>query len=680
MLVLGLNGGFSPAHTNVTGESEGQCHDSAAVLIRDGRVIAAFEEERLDRIKHTNRFPANAIRACLSAANVRLQDVDRVAMGMSDECFRHTLRRQNFVPVQHHFSRALGLDRRTDADPVAFVQELLKCHVGSEVEENCIGFVNHHMAHALSAFAPSGFDRALVVTMDGRGDDESGYVAVGSSGGLEILRVIRIRDSLGAFYQRATVFLGFGVHDQYKVMGLAPYGRPDKYRDLFSTFYTLGPDGDHEVHADRMTSLTDVMPRRLPSEPITKQHEDVAAALQCALESIVLHVLEYYRRTTGLEKLCLAGGVAHNCTLNGKILRSGLFSHVFVQPASHDAGTALGAAIYANSAGVPNARVAGARTMPHQYWGSDIGGEGTVGARLGRWAPLVSAERCADIADAGAALLAEGRVIGWVQGRAEFGPRALGNRSLLADPRPASNKELINAMVKKRESFRPFAPAVMAEHADEWFEIPSAQADLGHMTYVLQVRAEKRAVLGAVTHVDGSARVQTVQRRDNERFWSLIDRFRQISGVPIVLNTSFNNNAEPIVDSVDDAVACFLTTEIHYLIVDSWLVTKREVTYEACRGLVPSFMPHLAPRQVRQCEPGRGFVWSRQMANNFNDRISEVSAELWRVLEAVDGERGLGEIVESLGLEPGQVFPQVLDAWSRRLLKLSPREQSPGTH
>src|SRR5262249_1296171 len=283
------------------------------------------------------------------------------------------------------------------------------------------------------------------------------------------------------------------------------------------------------------------------------------ASLQETLEDIAFHTIRYYRQVTGQKRLCLAGGVAHNCTLNGKLLYSGLFDDVFIQPAAHDAGCALGSAMHAYL------QAKGSLSRPrldHVFWGSDAGADDEIESTLSRWTELVEFEKVDNVAERAAQLLAGGSVIGWVQGRSEFGPRALGNRSILADPRPAENKRVINAMVKKREGYRPFAPSVPEEDAADIF-VPPPMKTAPFMIFVVDVREHQRALLGAVTHVNGSARVQTVSRSTNARYHRLLAEFKALTGVPVLLNTSFNNNAEPIVDSVEDAVVCYLTTGLH---------------------------------------------------------------------------------------------------------------------
>jgi carbamoyltransferase len=383
--------------------------------------------------------------------------------------------------------------------------------------------------------------------------------------------------------------LGYVFTEEYKVMGLAPYGNPARFRRAFRDIYALLPQGDFLLRWDLIGTLNKLVPARKRQDPLEQIHADLAAALQETLEDIVLHVVRYFRELTGNTRLCLAGGVAHNCSLNGKLLYTGLFDDIFVHPASHDAGCAIGAGVYPfllgngfRVSGVPPILSIPVATgdspsyvgdeLRTVYWGSDIGSEEIIQATLSEWHEFVHFEAVRDIAARTATMISKGAVVGWVQGRSEFGPRALGNRSIVADPRKAENKDIVNAMVKKREAYRPFAPAILEEYVHDYFDLPVEKNRFPFMTFVVRVRPEKQELLRATTHVDGTARIQTVCREDNPRFWQLIDAFRVITGVPVLLNTSFNNNHEPIVDSVEDAIVSFLTTGLTHLVLGDTLV------------------------------------------------------------------------------------------------------------
>ncbi|MFI9813849.1 carbamoyltransferase family protein [Saccharothrix variisporea] len=654
MLTLGISGHFNllPALFRT------YMHDAAACLVADGELVAAVEEERFNRIKKTNRFPAGAIRACLDIAGVRPADVDAIGYYFDQDLVDLGLR---------NFQLA------TPAQPVVFGCELLlerlRAEFGWEVDAERVLFTRHHLAHAWSSFARSGMADALVVVMDGRGETVSTTVHLAGGGEMRELRSYSVAQSLGLFYQDAIGHVGYGFGDEYKVMGLAPYGDPAAYREQFQSLYRLLPDGDYELipgipdmNPTSEPFYTNGFPARRAGEPVTAEHRDFAAGLQDTLETLAMHVITHWARQTGARRLCFTGGVAHNSSLNGVILRSGLFDEVFVHPSSHDAGAAEGAAVVAAARlGTPHTRVA---RLTSASLGPDLG---DVERELGVWSGVVDVERSVDVVEATARLLAEGKVVGWAHGRSEFGPRALGNRSIIADARPVGNRDRINAMVKKRESFRPFAPAVTPEAAATYFDLTDTVAEHGFMSFVVHVRESRRAELGAVTHVDGTARVQVVTPEANPRFHRLITRFGELTGTPVLLNTSFNNNAEPIVQSVHDAVTCYLTTDIDVLVVEDFLVRRRVPVVRVLDDLVPALRPDTRLR--RDWRPGdevRGEVYL-----DYSSGPSEMpSPEVFALLSAVDGESTLGALAGDL---TDEMRAELYSLWQRRFFTLTPK-------
>jgi carbamoyltransferase len=643
-------------------------HDAAAVLVEDGRVVAAIEEERLNRIKHSSAFPLRAAGRCLREAGVRIQDVDRIAVAFSEEyADRYFLRR-----ALENAAAPLGGGR-------AQLAALLEHELGWQAPER-LRFVGHHQAHLWSAFQPSGFESGLAVSIDGVGESLSGAVATFQGTRLDVLREYPVRKSLGFYYRQCITMVGYTRFDEYKVMGLAPYGDPERYAELFGDTYRLLPDGDYEVlPPEALVLLMEdaglARHARRKGEPFNQAHRDFSAALQQALERIVFHVLSHYREQTGARSLCLAGGVAHNCSMNGRIAYSGLFDRMWVQPAAHDAGNALGAALAVlHDEGAPLAPA----PLRQVYLGSGVPDDAAVERELHGWGGLIEFERCADVVARTARLLAGGSVVGWVQGRSEFGPRALGNRSILADPRPAENKDRINAMVKKREGYRPFAPSARLERAGDFFELPAAVAEFPFMTFALRVRPEARALLGAVTHVDGTARVQTVAQDTNPRYWALLRAFEDLTGVPVLLNTSFNNHAEPIVDAVDEAVACFLTTGLDALVVGDYLVRKRGggVAGAALAQLSPSLPA--SRKLVMRTGPGgaREHELESTVNRHFGERAAAISDHAFAVLWAADGVRTLGELLDGRGgmdeAARRAVLDEMAELWSRRAVVLRP--------
>ena len=652
MVVLGLTGGLDRIHENLHDLRFDEIHDSAAVLVRDGRVLGAVEQERLNRIKHTNKAPGDAIRACLAMADVEVADLDAVA----------------YYATEPYCDRVLEqLHLRTLGAPELFtgrsmVQRVVRQATGCELDASRVRFVGHHWAHAVSAYHQSGFDHALVVSLDGQGEGISGMVFSGRNGQLDHLRSMPETDSLGYLYRDVIRFIGYEMFDEYKVMGMAPYGDPSRYRQAMKGFYDLLPDGQYTLHLERAATLYRILAPRRRGEPFTQTHRDLAAALQETLETIAMHVIAHFARSTRLRRLCLAGGVAHNCSLNGRLLRSGLFAQMFVQPAAHDAGCAVGAALAVELLEQPGTRV---ERVEHVFWGPALPGNEAVADELSGWSAFLQVEAPSDICDAAARLMAEGRVLGWVQGRSEFGPRALGNRSIVADPRPASHKDLINQMVKKREAYRPFAPSVLEDRATEFFVLPAGQTRLPFMSVIVEVQADKRALLGAVTHVDGTARIQTVSRQQNSRYYELIEAFGRVTGVPVVLNTSFNNHAEPIVDSVEDAIVCYLTTGLDYLVIGDYLISKRSPGPDAYLPLVVSLPPHVT-LTARPC--GAGELAYEVAFTYHHGRRTRVSASTFDLLRRADGTRPLRELLE------GEELPldELKELWSGRWMQVRP--------
>jgi carbamoyltransferase len=669
MLTLGITGGWDAIYERRYHIA--MKHDAAAVLVDDGEVVAAIEEERLNRIKHTNKAPASAIRFCLDSYGVKIQDIDRIAIHGLEDYMNHQFR--------EYYLKNTGLETFMDAR--ALHQRLIKQEFGYDIDARKLVFVHHHIAHAVSAFAQSGFDESLVLTIDAYGDSISGMLLEGKGTSMNKISSFPESKSLGRFYLGVIRFLGYDLFEEYKVMGLAPYGDASRYRRLFKSFYSLQPNGDYVIHFSNLHLLFGAVPPARKKDSLSQEHKDVAAALQESLEEIVFHVVKHYRHTTAQTKLAIAGGVAHNCSLNGKLLYSGLFDDIFVQPASHDAGGALGAALYVSNRDKPAAKPA---KLDHVYWGTEIGDNDAIGNELSGWENFVNFKKHDDIAARAARLMAEGSVIGWSQGRSEFGPRALGNRSILADPRPAKNKDLINAMVKKREGYRPFAPSVIEEAASEFFEIPQNQTEFPFMVFVLNVRPEKRELLGAITHVDGTARIQTVSKKTNPKYWELINEFGKLTGVAMLLNTSFNNNVEPIVDSVQDSVVCFLTTKLDYLVVGDYLVSKREVDYSSYMNLVPSLPKYARLQSTQKFSTNDEMVTVYEIGNSFDDRYTvSVSADVFNLLASADKERTFAELFEAQGItdeeRKREIIAEIVEMWGRRVVALEPSENRVGT-
>jgi carbamoyltransferase len=549
-----------------------QMHDSSACLVRDGELVFAVAEERISRAKHDARFPVNAIRACLDFRRVKAEQLDEVCFGwqVAGAAFRHDLK--------CYASGKMPATYMNGLNSTLHFMSMWHQQGGAKRFTQTFGatkarmrFVEHHLAHALSAYSFSGFDEAAVVVMDGRGAWEASSIWHGRDGRIEHVLTIPFPDSVGYFYSEFTEYLGFQRNsDEWKVMGLAPYGKPGLDLRAF-----IEPEaGPYKVHARKLVGngaapfaeMVGVFgPRRVPESEIEERHKDVAYAVQDACEIAMMSVVKMAIEKTKCRNVCLAGGVALNSKANGKIAASGLVDKIFVQPAASDDGVALGAGIapYLDGGGrLPM------RAMRHAYLGPEFDDEAIESAL--RTYKLKYA-RLSDAAADAAELLSNGKILGWFQGRMEFGPRALGNRSILADPRDPEMNAKVNNAVKFREWWRPFAPSMKKEAAGDYLESAS---DSPFMILTAQVRPEKRAVIPSVTHVDGSARPQTVEKEINPLYWRLIDEFGKRTGVPVIMNTSFNLRGEAIVNTPTDAIRTFFSSGMDALVIGSFLVEK----------------------------------------------------------------------------------------------------------
>lgn len=551
--------------------------DAAAALVTDDGVASAAAEERFTGEKTTGAFPVNAIDFCLRQAGLTMSEVDHVAFAFD---YQPTPLTASTPYAQKLYDRVYSANAK---------RALLAEHWPDVDWEKRFVPVRHHLAHAASAFHLSGFDRSLVLVSDGMGEQDSTTVAVGDGKDLRILRTVPALHSLGTLYGAVTLYLGFAFGmDEYKVMGLAPYGDRQRFADRATQLVRLGPEGrftvpvlaenedwlERETHAGVLRALTRLFgPPREPGAPVGQRHMDVAAAVQSVLESTLLHVLRHFAARTGADRLCLAGGVALNCTANGLIERCGLFEDVFVQPAAGDDGAALGAALQVHT--LRAARdVRGRMTMP--FWGPEFDDAAVEHAVTAE--PDCRSEHVEDfgrLVDRTARCIDRGEVVAWFQGRMEFGPRALGHRSILADPRDPGMRDRLNSLIKQREDFRPFAPVVRHEDAQRFFALAKGTEDRhAHMLFVVPVRQEYRACLPAVTHVDGTARVQVVRREHNPGLWQLIGAFGELTGVPVLLNTSFNLRGQPIILDPATAVATYRRSGIDHLVLGNHFVTR----------------------------------------------------------------------------------------------------------
>ena len=558
--------------------------DSSAAIFRDGELLAAVEEERFTRVKHAAGFPINAIRYCLDAANARAEEIDHVAIPRKRSA--HLIHKALWALRLPHLARSrAGVYKRFGAISDALAHSLDTTPSKLKAQFH---YVEHHIAHAASSYYASPFDNAAVITLDGLGDFASMLWGSGDGVDLDISDFVLFPHSLGFYYTAITQYLGFPKYgDEYKVMGLASYGEP-RYKEEFERIVRPGRDMDfslglryfthHKKGADMSwdghelkqsvlysSELERILgPARRPDSPIERRHQDVAATLQWRLEEVVIALLNRLHDKLKTPNLCYAGGVAFNCVANGMILERTPFEEIYIQPAAGDAGLAIGAAQYVYHQVLGNPKNFG---MTHAYWGPGHTPDQIVEA-LDNAGLSYQTLDTPNLVEKTAALIAEGGVVGWFQGRTEWGPRALGNRSIVADPRRAEMKDILNNRIKRREPFRPFAPSILEEETGDWFEkdYPSP-----FMLMAYPVREDKRSRIPAPTHVDGTGRLQTVSKQANPPYWELINAFKNQTGVPALLNTSFNDN-EPVVNTPEEAIQCYARTKMDALVMDPFFV------------------------------------------------------------------------------------------------------------
>jgi len=563
--------------------------DSAACIFRDGELVAAIEEERLRRVKHWAGFPSEAIKFCLDECGIRIQDVDYVTISRDPSA-------NVYKKITHSLKNLVGLKtlkgRLKNTRKVSSIKRELAGVFGI-VEEDIkaeIHNIEHHRSHMASAFFASPFKESAILSIDGFGDFTSTMIGAGCGTEIEVLDNVIYPHSVGVFYTAFTQFLGFRHYgDEYKVMGLSPYGKPtlvDKVKDVLifkknglfeinkkyfkhpkegvSMSWENGDPFIENIFSDYMVEIFGKA--RLKDEEITQFHKDMASSIQKVTEELIFHILNHLQRRTGLKNICIAGGVAQNSVANGKILDNTSFEKMYIPPAGHDAGTAIGSALWLYNHIQGNDRI---EPMRHSYLGSQFSDE-----KIEEFLKSENIEykRYSDeeLNDKVSDCLISAGVVGWFQGRAEFGPRALGHRSIIADPTRDDAKEILNLKIKRREAFRPFAPSILKEHVVEYFEKVD---EVPFMEKVFQIKEGKRELLSAVTHVDGSGRLQTVDKNIDPKYYNLIHNFYKKSGVPILLNTSFNEN-EPIVNTPAEAYACFARTKMDMVVMGNIVVER----------------------------------------------------------------------------------------------------------
>ncbi len=585
-------------------------HDSAASIIIDGKIIAAAQEERFTRLKHDSSYPKNAVNFVLSYANLTLSDVDSVVF--FEKPF---LKFERLLETYVAFAPK-GFSQFTKAMPTWLKDKLfqknqlikyLKAHDKNFIDENKLFFSEHHLSHAASAFYPSPFNEAIVLTSDGVGEWATTTVAIGNGKDLEIKKEIHFPHSLGLLYSAFTYYTGFKVNSgEYKLMGLAPYGEPRYYQKIKDNLIDIKKDGSFKLDQSyfdyatglRMTnskfnSLFGQKQRDSKSERLTQFHMDIAASIQQLTEEIMIKMAKSLREEYQIKNLCMAGGVALNCVANGKILDEKIFENIWVQPAAGDAGGSLGASLaYWHLHLNKNREVNINDSMKGSYLGQEFDDK-TVSEKLNEIGAKFEILEESEIYDKTTDSLINGGAVGWFQGRMEFGPRALGARSILGDPRSENMQKNLNLKVKYRESFRPFAPSILEEDKEEWFDIYTSSPYMlmvagVHNSKIIQMSKEEKKLFGidklnikrsnipAVTHVDYSARIQTVSKKKNSKYYNLISKFKEKTGCPVLINTSFNIRGEPIVNTPEEAFNCFMGTELDTLVIGNCFLNKKD--------------------------------------------------------------------------------------------------------
>jgi len=600
-------------------------HDSAMCLLKDGEILFSLHEERLTRIKHDKDFPRKAIESGIKKYNLKLEDLDHIVF--FDKPF---LKFERLLETYTYYSPFEGFKSFKKSIPLWIKEKLFQRDLiinelksifneknKNDIEKKLV-FSEHHISHAASAFYPSNFEESAIITMDGVGEWSTTTFGVGKKNKIEILKEIKYPHSLGLLYSAFTYFLGFEVNSgEYKVMGLAPFGEPKYFNLIIDKLLEVKEDGsfilnqeyfNYSVGLTMTNSKFDDLfkiKRRNPSEDLSQIHMDIAASIQKTIEFIIIKICKYVKKTTKMNNLCLSGGVALNCVANYKIGQEKIFNNIWVQPASGDAGSSIGAAMYLFYHILNNTRkIDNFDKMKGCYLGNDYSQE-EIKKDLDKFDINYNYLDENELLRSVSEKLSNGKIIGWFQGRSEFGPRALGSRSILADPRPIDMLKKLNLKIKYRESFRPFAPSILSEFQKEWFDSFNLNQYMSFVSKTRDFEIDKnekfnglksldhiKSKIKAVTHLDGTSRVQTVFKKLNPKFYGLIENFYKITGIPLIINTSFNVRGEPIVETPKDAIKCFLGTEMDYLIIDNFIICKTDqnknlITTEYSLNFIP---------------------------------------------------------------------------------------------
>ncbi|MEK9498628.1 carbamoyltransferase C-terminal domain-containing protein [Photorhabdus sp. P32] len=650
MITLGISGSFETFETPVIGDIPNWFgHDASAAIIKDGKIVAAVEQERLDRIKHSNQFPIDAIVECLKIAQVEITDVDKIAFYFEE------LNTDTGLGLQYIERKNLEVETSR-----SLINKILVRKFGEEVRNIPIEYVRHHDTHAIMAAENSGFDSSLVIVIDGNGEDESTSIYSYIDGVVRSIYRYPVSSSLGRYYLDCISLLGYERFDEYKVMGLASYGKQNQFDELFEELINFEEGGKVSFnHTNIPAYFLDrgILPRR-ENEYISENHQNFAHSIQKYLEKMAFHIISFWSQKLSQRNLCLSGGVALNCTLNGKLAFSELFDNIFVHPASHDGGSAVGAAMCAM---YPNARINGNK-IENVYLGPDINSKYALEI-IDRNQDIIEIINAEDEFQFLANEISNGKIIGWARGRMEYGPRALGSRSILADPRPIESKYRTNQIIKQRESYRPFAPMVLVDEISDWFLVPDCKVNLEYMVFNLPVVKKNQQKLAAITHIDNTARVQVVGEY-NKDIYQLIKNFKEITGVPVLLNTSFNVNAEPIVCDAYDAIQCFLLTDLDYLVVGDFIIKKRirgDNLYELLRPIKKEFVTTIKKVTSESCSYYINTA-------TYSEWVTETELSCF---DAADGIKTISQFLLDGRIREGDIISAYKRLLSKRLLNLA---------
>lgn len=659
-LTLGLCGGLDSVHERAFDSPSNYSFDGAAVLLADGVVVAAVEEERVNRIKHSSKLPVESIRRCLDAAGADLIEVDRIAY-YTDEASANSLLTR---------FRLLKPGRLSNIDARTLFAQLLGHSFACQVDASRLCFFEHRLTHAMPAMAQSGYMRSLVYVLDNAGGvflgsrHENGLVE------LEPLMMTGPEISIQRLFHAVFPFLGLDLFDEYRAMALAPHGDPTVFADIVGSTYELLPEGRYRLQLNRVAELIGIVEPPAADGGFEQVHRDLASSLQHVIEDIALHVLAYHRQTTGIDRVCLAGGMAENTSMSAALAYSGLFRDVFVHPAAYDAGCALGAALLAAQqlAPLPNQRV-------HSVaWGTPLGAEPDLAAYLKRWRGFVHVEKPLDIAEAVANGLSDGRAIGWAQGRSEFGSHALGQRTALSDPRSLEHSTRLLTALRRSTRYRPFSLAIMEEHAGELFDLPRGPDQFRFAAVAAKATELARALVPAAIQVDGSVRLQCVSHDVLPEFWTVLQKFYERTGVPALLTASLNTEVEPTADSLEDAIVTFISSGLDSMAVGPLMVTRSTPSWEERLSLQVEIPPYIEVVRTRRGGPTADAIRYELRTTFDPPRRQTLSSSLGELLASCAGGEPLGLALSSFGhSEQMKLASEMNTLWDQRLIRLLPQ-------